>query len=144
MSNSYSDKAHPSSIYTRFDTRYVIPLFSHTDPLFEWSQMKIIKLEFQYFGTKLFFCLKQVYCCLTFVCVYIHPCNSDANVNIGIYSRHDKIEPIVSCICTALCFILKYIYTCQIAKQHRSPMFAFNMQNMTKHSTWSRDDPGLP
>ena len=49
MSNSYSEKAHPSSIYTRFNTRYVIHLFSSTDSLFAWSQMKIIKLEFQIF-----------------------------------------------------------------------------------------------
>ena len=49
MSNSYSEKAHPSSIYTHFNTRYVIHLFSYTDTLFEWSQMKIIKLEFPIF-----------------------------------------------------------------------------------------------
>ena len=49
MSNSYSEKAHTSSIYTRFNTRYVMPLFSYTDTLFEWSQMKIIKLEFPIF-----------------------------------------------------------------------------------------------
>ena len=72
MSNSYSEKAHPSSIYTRFNTRYVIPLFGYTDTLFEWSHMKIIKLEFPIFWYETFFlCWKQVYCCLTFVCVYI-------------------------------------------------------------------------
>ena len=49
MSNSYSEKTHPSSIYTRFNTRYVIHLFSYTDTLFEWSQTKIIKLEFTIF-----------------------------------------------------------------------------------------------
>ena len=31
MSNSYSEKAHPSSIYTRFNTRYVIHLFCYTN-----------------------------------------------------------------------------------------------------------------
>ena len=68
----YSEIAHPSSIYTRFNTRYVIPLLSYTDTLFEWSQMKIIKLEFPILWNETFFlCLKQVYCCLTFVCVYI-------------------------------------------------------------------------
>ena len=35
MSNSYSEKTDPSAIYTRFNTRYVIPLFSYTDTLFE-------------------------------------------------------------------------------------------------------------
>ena len=40
MSNSYNEKAHPSSIYTRFNTRCVIHLFSYTDTLFKWSQMK--------------------------------------------------------------------------------------------------------
>ena len=49
MSNSYSKKEHPSSIYTRFNTRYVIHLFSYTDTLFERSHMKIIKLEFPIF-----------------------------------------------------------------------------------------------
>ena len=43
MSNSYSEKAHPSSIYTRLNIRYVIHLFSNTDTLFEWSQMEIKK-----------------------------------------------------------------------------------------------------
>ena len=55
MSNSYSEKAHPSSIYTRFNTRYVIHLFSYTDTLVEWSQMKIIKLLFPIFLYELFF-----------------------------------------------------------------------------------------
>ena len=49
MSNSFCEKAHPSSIYTLFNTRYVLPLFSYADTLFEWSQMKIIKLEFPIF-----------------------------------------------------------------------------------------------
>ena len=49
MSNSYSEKAHPSSIYTRFNTRYVIHLFNYTNTLFEISQIKIIKLEFPIF-----------------------------------------------------------------------------------------------
>ena len=71
MSNSYSEKTDPSSIYSRFNTRYVISLFSYTNTLFEWSQMKIIKLEFPIFWYETL-CLKQVYCCLTFVCVYIN------------------------------------------------------------------------
>ena len=72
ISNSFCEKAHPSSIYTRFNTRYVIPLFSYTDTLFEWSRIKIIQLEFPLFWYETFFlCLKQVYCCLTFFCMYI-------------------------------------------------------------------------
>ena len=55
MSNKYSDKAHPSSIYTRFNTRYVIPSLSYIDTLLEWSQMKIIKLEFPIFWYKTIF-----------------------------------------------------------------------------------------
>ena len=71
MSNSYSEKAHTSSIYTHFNIRDVIHLFSYTD-LFEWSQMKIIKLEFPIFWYKTcFFMFTTSYCCLTFVCVYI-------------------------------------------------------------------------
>ena len=65
-------KAHPYSIYTRLNTRYVIPLFSCTDTLFEWSQMKIIKLEFPiFFVQNNSLCLKQVYCCLTFLCLCV-------------------------------------------------------------------------
>ena len=55
MLNSYSEKAHPSSTYTRFNTRFVIHLFSYIDTLFERSQMKIIKLEFPIFWYETFF-----------------------------------------------------------------------------------------
>ena len=72
MSNSYSEKAHPSPIYTRFNTRYVIHFFGYTDTLFEWSQMKIIKLEFPVFWyDTICLCLKQVYCWWKFARVYI-------------------------------------------------------------------------
>ena len=37
-------KCQTNFVNTRFNTRYVIPWFSYTDTLFEWSQMKIIKL----------------------------------------------------------------------------------------------------
>ena len=37
------------------NTRYVIHLFSYTDTLFEWSQMKIIKLEFPIIWYETFF-----------------------------------------------------------------------------------------
>ena len=63
MSNSFCEKVHPSSIYTRFNTRSVIPLFSYTDALFEWSQMKIIKLEYPICWYETIF---HVYCCLSF------------------------------------------------------------------------------
>ena len=70
MSNSYSEKAHPSSIYTRFNIRYVIPLYSYTDTLFEWSQMKIIKLEFPIFLYETFFMFKTSLLLLNFcLCV---------------------------------------------------------------------------
>ena len=49
MSNSFCEKAHPASIYTHFNTPVIIPLFSYTDTLFKWSQMKIIKLAFPKF-----------------------------------------------------------------------------------------------
>ena len=72
MSNSFcKKKPHLSSIYTRFNTRYVIPLFSYTDTLFEWSQMKIIKPISNILLRNNFLCLKPVCCCLTFVCMYI-------------------------------------------------------------------------
>ena len=71
MSNLYSEKAHPSSIYTRFNTRYVIPLFSYTDTLCEWSQMKIIKLKFPIFWYETFFLFKTSLLLLNFcLCVY--------------------------------------------------------------------------
>ena len=54
---------------------------------------------------------------------------------MGISSKYDEVERILSCTCTALCKICEYIYIGQIAKIRRSPAFAFNMQNTTKHST---------
>ena len=40
---------------------------------------------------------------------------------------------------TYLPYVLEYIYTYigQIAKRRKRPVLAFNMQNATKHSTWS-------
>ena len=71
MSSSYSEKAHPSAINTRFNTRYVIPLFSYTDTIFEWSQMEIIKLEFPIFWYETFFMYKTSLLLLNFcLCVY--------------------------------------------------------------------------
>ena len=55
MSNSLCEKTHPFSIYTRLNTNFVILSFSYTDILFEWSQMKIIKLEFPIFWYETFF-----------------------------------------------------------------------------------------
>ena len=66
------NKTHPSSIFTRFNTRYVIPLFSYTDTLFEWSQMEIIKLEFLIFWLKHFFMFITSLLLLNFcLCVYL-------------------------------------------------------------------------
>ena len=48
--------------------------------------------------------------------------------------ENDEVERILSCSCTVLYYILEYIYIGQIAKRSTSPMFAFNMQNPTKHS----------
>ena len=47
---------------------------------------------------------------------------------IGISTRHDKVERILSCIFTAMCYMLKYIYIGRIAKRRGSPVFAFNVQ----------------
>ena len=76
MQNSYSKrKPHPYSIYTRFtcNTRYVIPLFSYTATLFEWSQMKIIKLEFPIFWYETFFMFKTSLLLLNF-CLCVNTC----------------------------------------------------------------------
>ena len=71
MSNSYSEKAHPSSIYSRLNTCYVIPLFSYTDTLFEWSQMKIMELEFPIFWNETFCFVQNKFLLLNFcLCVY--------------------------------------------------------------------------
>ena len=72
MSNSYSEKT-PSSIYTRFNTRYVMHLLSYVDTLFEWSQMKIIKLVFPIFWYETIFYVKTSLLLLNFcLCVYMH------------------------------------------------------------------------
>ena len=87
MSNSYSEKAYPSSIYTRFNTRYVIPLFSYTDTLFEWSQMKIIKLEFPIFWYETFFMFKTSLLLLNFcLCVYMN-IKSIRNLKVDIFKN---------------------------------------------------------
>ena len=48
--------------------------------------------------------------------------------------ENDEIDCILYCTCTVLCYILEYIYIGQIANRFTSPVFAFNMQNATKHS----------
>ena len=74
MSNTYNEKSHYSSIYIRFNTRYVI-LYAVTLILYSNEADKDNKAWiFQHFGTKQFFMLKQAYCCLTFVCMYISAC----------------------------------------------------------------------
>ena len=73
MSSLYSEKAHPSSIYTRFNTRYVIHFFQ-----LHWYSIRMKSNEDNktWISNILirnnFLCLKQVYCCLTFVCVYVN------------------------------------------------------------------------
>ena len=42
--------------------------------------------------------------------------------------ENDEVERIWSCKCTALCYILEYIYIIQIAKRRTSPVFAYNMK----------------
>ena len=51
--------------------------------------------------------------------------------------ENDEVERILSGTCTALCYMLEYIYIGQIAKKGKCPVFAFNMQNTTImiHST---------
>ena len=89
MSNSYSEKTDPSSIYTRFNTRYVIPLFSYTDTLFEWSQMKIIKLEFPIFWYETFFMFKTSLLLLNFcLCVYVS--NFVSRMDKGFVKHFDE------------------------------------------------------
>ena len=51
--------------------------------------------------------------------------------------ENDEVERILSCTCTVLCYIFEYIYIGQIAMRCTSPVFAFNMQNMSKHFTRS-------
>ena len=79
MSNSYSEKAHPSSIYTRFNTRYVIHLFSYTNTVFEWSQMKIIKLEFPIFWYETFLFMFKTSLLLLNFCLCVYILNSERN-----------------------------------------------------------------
>ena len=60
---------------------------------------------------------------------------------VGLRSRHNEVVyrylSFRCTTCNALCYILEYICKEQIGKRRRSPEFAFNMQNTTKHSTWS-------
>ena len=51
--------------------------------------------------------------------------------------ENNEMERILSCKCCVLCYILEYSYIVQIAKRRTRPVFAFNMQNTIKHSTWS-------
>ena len=39
--------------------------------------------------------------------------------------------------CTVLCYIFEYIFIVKMAKRCTSPVFTFNTQNMTNHSTRS-------
>ena len=39
--------------------------------------------------------------------------------------------------CSILCYTMEYSYIVQIVKRRTNHVFAFNMQNMIKHSTWS-------
>ena len=65
---------------------------------------------------------------------FIHTCTSDNNVYIGISSRMMKY--IVFCLVHVL-HCVTYIYIGLIAKRRTSYLFAFNVQNTTKHFTWS-------
>ena len=54
--------------------------------------------------------------------------------------ENDEVERILFCTCTVLCYKLECIYIAQIATiRCTSPVFAFNIQSTTKHSTWSGD-----
>ena len=72
MSNSFCDKAHPSTIYAHVYTRHVIhTVVSYTDTLFKRSQMKIMKLEFPIFPDETIFTFKTSLLLLNF-CLYIY------------------------------------------------------------------------
>ena len=88
MSNLYSEKAHPSSIYTRLNTRCVIHLFSYS------ITMKSNKDDKTWISNILVrnnsLCLKQIYCCLTCVCMYITEASLNAINNNNICSIPSK------------------------------------------------------
>ena len=65
---------------------------------------------------------------------FIHTSTSDTNVYIGICWRHDEVERILPCTCTALCYILEYMFIEQTAKRRICHVFALHVQNTTKHS----------
>ena len=50
--------------------------------------------------------------------------------------KNDEVERILYCKCSVLCYIFKYSYIVQKAKKHTRHVFALNMQNTIKHSTW--------
>ena len=99
MSNSYSEKEHPSSIYTNFNTRYVIHLFSFTDTLFDGSQMKIIKLEFTIFWYETSFLMfKTSLLLFNFcLCVYIVASNRYTGTIqiLGKKNRRSRLKYVV-------------------------------------------------
>ena len=112
-------KPTPSSIYTRFNTRYVKHLFSYTDTLFEWSQMKIIKLEFPIFLYEAFFMFKTSLLLLIFcLCVYVKS-NTQCLKYFGLISNWH-----------VLCWILSiymYMYThCRIYYAYSLPLTVYN------------------
>ena len=49
--------------------------------------------------------------------------------------ENDEVERILSYIWTVLCYILEYIYIRLNTKRRTSPVFAFNIQNTTEHSS---------
>ena len=49
--------------------------------------------------------------------------------------ENDEEERILSYKCTALCYILGYIYIVQMANRRTGHVFALNMQNVTKNSS---------
>ena len=70
---------------------------------------------------------------------YKHTCRSNTNVYIGISSR--MMEKSRFCLVNVqkFCFVLHIgsYNIAQMAKRCASPVFALNLQNMTKHSTVS-------
>ena len=95
------------------------PRASKTDNLTKWASWVWCKLSFK----------RDFYAFCTFM-YFLFQC-------IHWYKlRHDDVERVLSFTCTTLFYILKYIYIGKMAKRRRSHVFAFNMQNTTRHSTW--------
>ena len=120
MSNKYSEKAHPSLIYNRFNTRYVIHLFNYIDTLFEWSQMKIIKIEFPIFWYKTFFMFKTSLLLLNFcLCVYIVHLLPNDLLTVTICSH------LYQCACLhKLTCVVQWLYNWQLDHpEHTSRFF---------------------